>query len=61
MSNNTNNTTDTIDECPSILNVLGFLKFPDIKPISLSDTESDIKAKTDTLSNTSVYEEKTDT
>ena len=30
-------TINDIDECPSILDVLGFLKFPNIKPLSLSE------------------------
>jgi len=36
--------SDTIsikEECPSILDVLGFLKFPELKPISLNLTDTD--------------------
>ena len=35
------NTNDIEDQCPSILDVLGFLKFPDIKPIELTEPRSD--------------------
>ena len=34
--------TPNIDECPSILDILGFLKFPNIKPLSLSENEQEL-------------------
>ena len=40
-------TINDIDECPSILDVLGFLKFPNINPLSLSEDNTDISSQID--------------